>query len=202
MARWRERVRLEDGLKLNLNKLLRDGFGMTGECHWRSIQWNYVGTGEIIASGSLEMDLREAEAARAVLRLGKLEQFIRLQREPRRFGGGQWYFVCPTTGRLASVLWLPPGASRFASRQTWGRRVAYGSQFQTWHDRALTRAQDIRVGLGGKEYVSLLDGLTPPKPKGMHWRKYERLLRKSEAYEMKCISYLSRFIDGTQRRLE
>jgi hypothetical protein len=120
MARWRERVRLEDGLELDLNKLLRDGFGKIGEWRRRSIQWSYVGTGEVIASGSLEMEMTYESDARAQLTLGRLSQFIRMVREPRRFGGGQWYFVCPTTARLASVLWLPPGASRFASRQTWG----------------------------------------------------------------------------------
>ena len=40
MARWLERVRLEDGLKLDLNKLLRDGFGKTDEWRRRSIQWS------------------------------------------------------------------------------------------------------------------------------------------------------------------
>ena len=201
MARWRERVRLEDGLKLDLNKLLRDGFGKTGQRRWRSIQWSYVRSGEVIASGSLEMDLREDEDARAGLRLGKLDQFIRLVREPRRFGGGQWYFVCPTTGRLASVLWLPPGASRFSSRQTWQRRVAYGSQFQAPHDRALTRAQDIRVRLGGRAYASLIDGLTPPKPKGMRWRTYDKLIAKSEAYEMTYNIHLVGFVERLKRRV-
>ena len=201
MARWRERVRLEDGLKLDLNKLLRDGFGKTGQRRQRSIQWSYVGTGEVIASGSLEMEMTYDSDARAQLTLGRLSQFIRLVREPRQFGGGQWYFVCPTTARLASVLWLPPGASRFASRQTWGRRVAYGSQFQTSHDRALTRAQDIRMRLGGRAYASLIDGLTPPKPKGMRWRTYDRHIAKSEAYEMTYNIHLVGFVERLKRRV-
>ena len=201
MARSCERVRLEDGLKLNLNKLLRNGFGKTGEWRRRSIRWSYVGTDEVIASGFLEMDLQYDEYARARLSLGKLDQFIRLTREPRRFGGGQWYFICPTTARLASVLWLPPGASKFASRQTWGRQVAYGSQFQTPHDRALTRAQDIRMRLGGHIYTSL-DTPSPPKPKGMHWRTYDRLIDKSEAYEMTCNLHLMGFVERLKRRLK
>lgn len=199
MARWRERVRLQDGLKLNLNTLLRDGFGKTGEWRQRTIQWSYVGTGEVIASGSLEMDLQSDDGARAVLRLGRLEQFIRLRREPRRFGGGQWYFVCPSTGQLASVLWYPPRASKFSSRQTWGRRVAYGSQFQAPHDRALTRAQDIRTRLGGPEYAALIDGLSPPKPKGMRWRTYDRLIAKSEAYERICNLHIAYFVERLKR---
>jgi hypothetical protein len=199
MARWRERVRLEDGLKLDLNKLLRDGIGKTGERRWRSIQWNYVGTGEVIASGSLEMDLSYDEDAGAALRLGRLEQFIQLQREPRRFGEGQWYCICPSTGLLASVFWLPRFASRFASRQTWGKRVAFGSQFQAPLDRALTRARDIRTRLGGREYASLIGRLTPPKPKGMRWRTYDRVISKSEAHEKTSNFHLTSFLARLER---
>jgi hypothetical protein len=35
-----------------------------------------------------------------------------------------------------SVLWMPPGANRFCSRQAWGRRVAYASQFADPDNRA------------------------------------------------------------------
>jgi hypothetical protein len=38
--------------------------------------------------------------------------------------------------RYASVLWMPPGASRFCSRQAWGRRVAYATQFANPDNRA------------------------------------------------------------------
>ena len=37
MARWRERVRLEDGLKLDLNKLVRAGLAKRGEERQRCI---------------------------------------------------------------------------------------------------------------------------------------------------------------------
>jgi hypothetical protein len=59
-----------------------------------------------------------------------LDQRIILVARPRHFGGAQWYFICPVMNRRASVLWMPPGAERFCSRQTWGGRViAYRSQF-------------------------------------------------------------------------
>jgi hypothetical protein len=52
------------------------------------------------------------------------EQTIALTTEERRFGGHQWYFLCPMTGRRASVLWWPPGQDRFASQQYWKQRKA------------------------------------------------------------------------------
>jgi hypothetical protein len=127
------------------------------------------------------------------MRLEALDQWINLEAVPRHFGGRQWYFHCPQTGRRASVFWKPPGASESASRQTWGRQVAYGSQFETPHDRALSAAQDIRYRLGGKDYISLEEH-SPPKPKGMHWRTYEAKIKRCEAFEAICNQYLMRFV--------
>jgi len=50
------------------------------------------------------------------------------------------YCICPRTARRISALWKPPGSRSFAGRQAWGRQVAYGSQFETPRDRALSAA--------------------------------------------------------------
>ncbi len=55
--------------------------------------------------------------------------------------------------------------------------LAYDSQRETAHDRALTRFQKISEKLGGSGVLA--DGI-PPKPKGMHWRTYERLAQKAD----------------------
>ncbi len=90
------------------------------------------------------------------------------------------------TGRRASVLWMPPGASCFASRQAWGREVAYASQFITAPFRALSRAHDIRHRLGDQEYTSVFDFPPPSRPRWMHRYTYEALLERLAFYERKC----------------
>jgi hypothetical protein len=189
MARWRKRVRLEDGPKLDLNRLIREGFAKQGEKRRRYICWTLTSTGETVAAGDVETELRADGDGWLTLKLGELDQRIKLRGAPRRFGGFQWYFLCPATWRPVSVLWFPPGAKRFQSRQTWGRQVAYGSQFDTPSDRAFSRAEEIRNRLGGRDFVAP-DGSAPPKPKGMHWRTYGALLECCEAYELKCDLYL------------
>ena len=68
---------------------------------------------------------------------GGADQHIHLRAQPRYFGGRQWYFLCPSTQALVSVLWRPNGASRFAGRGAWGpRKVAYRSQFMDRYNRA------------------------------------------------------------------
>ena len=58
----------------------------------------------------------------------------------------------------------------FACRRCFG--LAYASQQQAAHDRGLWKAQKIRMRLGGGGCMA--DDF-PEKPKGMHWRTYERL---------------------------
>jgi len=161
---------------------------------WGStIIWSLRHSGRQTAVGRVSADMTDEQHGWLRLQLGELDQRINLVAHERHFGGRQWYFVCPATGRRASVIWRPPGARQFASRQAWGGRVAYGSQFETWHDRALSGTQEIRYRLAGKDYISVLDGMPPPKPKGMHWKTYQQKIKRCEAYEGLCFSTLSSF---------
>ncbi len=194
MPRPRERVRLEDGLKLDLNRLLRQNLVKSGAAWGSTIFWHERMSGREIASGRVSADMTGDRRGWLRLQLGTLDQSIDLEALPRPYGGRQWYFLCPWTRRRASVLWMPPGAHSFASRFTWGRQVAYGSQFQSPFDRALSAAQDIRYRLGGSDYVSL-DEMPPPKPKGMRWRTYAAIMSRCEAHEITVDRHLAGFIE-------
>ncbi|MGO8841304.1 MAG: hypothetical protein ACLQF1_09295, partial [Methyloceanibacter sp.] len=85
------------------------------------------------------------------------------------------------THRHCSVLWMPAGARRFCSRQTWGRRVAYASQFGTPVDRAHLGQAKIKSRLIGNCDPDEWD--LPPKPKWMRWRTYNRFEQKFDKYE-------------------
>ena len=184
------RVRLESGLKLNLPKLVRQGLIAPGQKTGpRFIRWTNTWTGEVIVSGHVTAELTGKTRGWIRLQLGKLDQWIELYAQPRHFGGKQWYFHCPYTGRECSVLWMPPGAKHFASRQRWARQVAYGSQFESWHDRALSGARRIRARLDRTGNYGSIDDPLPPKPKWMRWRTYDRLAEKCEAYEDACTAF-------------
>jgi Family of unknown function (DUF5681) len=177
MARRRQRVRLQDGLKLDLNRLIRQHVMRPGANQLSTIRWSYRHTDKEIASGRITAEMTQELRGRFRIELGDLDQWIELVAVARPYGGRQWYFLCPRTERRASVLWKPPGARSFACRQAWGRQVAYGSQFQSPYQRASSAAQGIRYRLGEKEDVS------PPRPKGMHRRTYEKIMRRYEAHE-------------------
>ena len=182
MPRPRERACLEHGLKLDLNKLARQRLVRPGSnCGPRHLQWAQTSTGDTIASGRVTSNMTGPHEGWVRIEAGTLDQTIRLRAQPRRFGGRQWYFVCPATGRSCSVLWLPPGATRFCSRQAWHGQVAYASQSASRVDRAHRGKAKIKARLIGT--CDPDDWDLPPKPKWMRWATYRRLEDRFEQYD-------------------
>ena len=174
MPRPRERIRLEDGLRLDLNKLVSEGF-WPRESEHRTVGTQWTSNRRGVRASALITIQREGEGQghlRIVL-IGRFEQRLELIAQPRHFGGQQWYFMCPITNRRCSVVWLPPGASRFCSRQAWGKQVAYSTQFEPPFDRAISAREKVKSRLIGD--LNPREWELPPKPKWMRWHTYERL---------------------------
>ena len=172
MARPRDRVCLQDGLKLDLLRLAQKGFIQRGaNIGVRGISWTHSYWGEV-ASGLISAEMAGDNEGWLRIQIGNLDQRIILVPRPRRFGGHQWYFICPVLNRKVSVLWKPPGATQFCCRQTWGRRVAYQSQFNDATNRAHLGQARIKSRLIAD--LDPDDWDLPPKPKWMRWKTYER----------------------------
>jgi hypothetical protein len=102
---------------------------------------------------------------------------VRVEWTPCNYGGSRPWFRCPAVGcaRRVAVLY---GGDIFACRHC--HELNYQSQHEQGWDRALSRYQNIRVKLGGEPgSISPF----PQKPKGMHWRTYERWCMKANQAE-------------------
>ena len=176
MARPRQRVRLEDGRSLDLNKLVRDGSWPRG--NKPAILVTIWTLSRVSETARAWITIRKEGDAQGSLQIvmGELEQRLDLVAENRHFGGQQWYFTCPVTGRKCSVLWLPAGASRFCSRQAWGKQVAYSTQFESPFERAISAREKVKSRLIGD--LDPRDWELPPKPKWMRWPTYDRLAER------------------------
>jgi len=165
---------------LDLNRLIRQGTVQPGFSTRPSlIQWTR--SGEVIAFALITANLCDPATSWLHIQAPNIDQRITLVSCPRHFGGRQWYFVCPVTHRRASVLWMPPGAKEFCSRQALGRKVAYRSQFQTIYNRGHAGKAKIKARLIGDLDPEEWD--LPPKPKWMRRRTYDRLVERFEAYD-------------------
>ena len=162
MSRNRRRVPLESGQRLDINALMR--------------------AGTINPEGAPAGSLRVSYPT-----IGFTQDIIFTSRK-RHFGGRQYFFECPATGRRCYVLWKPPGATRFCSRQAWGvRRVAYASQFADPCDRAWQMKHKIRRKLGGEG-----DDM-PPRPKHMRAATYLRWYQYWYLQEQRIDDALMRY---------
>jgi len=144
------------------------------------MRWWENYTGEEIAIAECTVCMRAHEGTFRIV-MDDTDETIILTPRSRRFGGHQWYFVCPVENRCCSVLWRPPGAKQFRCRQGWGRRVAYSSQFLDPDNRAHRGKAKIKAKL-----IADLDPEEwelPPKPKWMRWSTYNRLVDRFDTYE-------------------
>jgi hypothetical protein len=187
MARPRKRVCLEEGLRLDLNQLIRDGSVNFGVVTTRTSFWLGARSGDLVGVAVITADLTDLTFPLIRILMRGLDQKIELIAQPRPFGGHQFYFRCPVIGLPASVLWKPPGATKFCSRQGWGKEVAYYTQFVGREGRARIGSERTRSRLGSDDKNSNWHSPPPAKPKWMRWATYERYLNKYLDYEQTVL---------------
>ncbi len=103
---------------------------------------------------------------------GREEQLAAVAiRQP--FGGRRWYFVCPRCRRRCRALYVPFATHALACRLC--HRLTHESQRLNRYWRLNRRLDKLWHRMGGDEDDH---SEWPEKPKGMHWRTFERL--KSE----------------------
>ena len=140
--------------------------------------WQWTRDGEKVASINLRAEEDRLHLSYRVRIAGgdweDVEETVRIVRVPCRFGGTRSYFICPGVvngipcGRRVVKLHGP--GRYFLCRNCY--RLAHTSQSEGAWDRALRRANTIRMRLGGELGMA---APFPPRPKGMWRRTYERL---------------------------
>lgn len=105
------------------------------------------------------------------------------------YGGLRWWFLCPVVvagracRRRVRKLYLAPGWRYFGCRRC--SDLCYTSQREDDMTRALSKAQAIRVRLGGS---AGMDQLFPAKPRRMRWTTYRLLRARSEELWVQSLS--------------
>ena len=103
-----------------------------------------------------------------------VEQRVLTQTSPCHLGGQRHWFTCPRCSKRVAVLYAP--GSYFACRGCGG--LGYVTQKEGAGDRASSRADKLRKRLGWEAGILNGDG---GKPKGMHWKTYQRIKNHHDA---------------------
>jgi hypothetical protein len=111
------------------------------------------------------------------------------------FRGKRTWFICPGAkcSRRLALLYGP--GRYFLCRHCYD--LTYQSQRGNKMYRSLHRAQKIRKQLGGSANMT---EPFPEKPKGMHWRTYERLWQEHHEAELEQLSKMRQWLDKLEKQ--
>lgn len=165
-----------DMLPLDIRQLQRDGLLALG----RVSKLNWILNGNEVASIQML-----TAADRVILNYRSCSNsgewrptkcIVSLEWSPCHFGGQRSWFVCPRPecGRRVAILF---GGSIFACRHC--HKLAYKCQRERVDERAMRRADTIRQRLGWGAGIANPEG---GRPKGMHWRTFDRLKAEYDAF--------------------
>ena len=165
----------EDSMPLDIRRLGRAGVLAPG----RSCSWQWTVNDRVRGWIRIEADAWQVTLAYNYTARDRpaesIRQIVALETTPCTLGGARPWFRCPACARRVAVIY---GAGRlFACRRCKG--LAYSSQGEAADDRAARRADHLRKRLGWAPGIFNGPG---QKPKGMHWRTYERLLAQHDAF--------------------
>jgi len=166
----------DDYRSIDVRRWQRDGFLTPG----RTFGWQWTRHDEVTASIQVRVETdRVCLIYRHKSRSGEWidENYpVGLNWTACNLGGQRPWFRCPARGcgRRVAILY---GGGIFACRHCY--RLAYPSQREPSYGRARLRADRIRARLGWEPGILNSGGL---KPKGMHWRTFERLSAEHDAF--------------------
>ena len=192
----------------------------TGECHsvdvrylhregllkprrWFSLRWSKADreTGSIrIAVGGNDKPQRVLLLYRHRIGQGDewedVQEHVSLDWTACTFGGERPWFVCPGAGCGRRVALIYGLGRYFLCRHCYD--LVYESQRENEMHRALRRAQAIRERLGGSANMTKP---FPERPKGMHWKTYERLWWEHHEAEMEQLAGMREWLNKFERKV-
>lgn len=119
--------------------------------------------------------------------LQELDYPVRLDATPCHYGGERHWFRCPGVGCGRRVAKLYLGRRYFVCRHC--LNLAYPSQREASYERMARRANKLRERLG---WDSGIFDAPEGKPKGMHWRTFERLSAEAVQASREAVGTMNR----------
>jgi len=101
-----------------------------------------------------------------------VEQFVAFDYTPCNYGGKRTWLLCTECNKRVTCIYA--AGKYFLCRHCYG--LNHQSQHEGFYDHQLSKVQGIRIKLGGSG--SLAESF-PQKPKGMHWKTYQKLHMQS-----------------------
>jgi hypothetical protein len=195
--RWDKRTTLDEVKRLDVRWLYRQGYIQPwgrAMVTWHRGAQQTGSVGVAMVDGYLVVECRYRQ--RGAEAWEDVRQVITLDWTVCHYGGKRPWFLCPGCRRRVAVLC--GDGKWFLCRHCY--RLPYASQCESGQDRHYRKVRKIRDRLG------VSHNLTEPvwpwnKPKGMHWRTWERLRQQEEQAHRLMLGELEVALARLQRGL-
>jgi hypothetical protein len=193
--RFNKKTTTDECQSIDVRYLHRNGLLQPGRSF--SLRWSRAGR-QIGSVGGVTHDDRVTFFYRHRTGMGgeweEVRERVPLEWTPCNFGGERPWFLCPGAdcSRRVAVLYGP--GRYFLCRHCYD--LPYESQRENKMHRALRKAQKIRERLGG---TANMTEPFPEKPKGMHWRSYQRLWLEHHEAEMEQLIGARKWLDKLEK---
>lgn len=175
-CRWNKRECLDDHISIDVRRWERDGLLKPG--NWFAWQWTV--NDEVSNSIQIRVELERVVLVYRQRAYGgdwqDIEEPVHLSYTDCHYGGQRVWFQCPSCGRRSAKLYSQ--VPYFVCRHCCD--LPYQCQGESLSDRAMRKARRIRRKLDAS--MNLMEPIWM-KPKGMHWKTFERLRRQAESAE-------------------
>ena len=179
--------------QVDVRRLQRDGYLNPGMAYG----WEWKRDGAAVASINLAVQAGSVTFTYRTRTGGGDWQDVRavvwLDRTHCTYGGTRTWWRCPCCSRRVAILYI---GKTPACRHCY--RLAYRCERESVDSRATRQADKLRDRLGW--IPGILHG-NGPKPKGMHWRTFERLQAKHDALVQVSFSEMARMMGLMESRL-
>jgi hypothetical protein len=175
----------ENMLDLDIRRLQREGqLAPTMAYRWLWLRHERVRGSVFIRVGASQVWLTHDSDGEP------LSYEVEIARTACHLGGHRLWWRCPIApcGRRVAVLY-GGRSGHFACRHCWN--LAYASQSEDAFSRAIRRAGKLRAKLEWQAGIINPEG---PKPKGMHWRTFERLRLEQQQHASRAVSAMSEWL--------
>lgn len=178
----------EDYRQIDIRRWQREGLLFPGNY----INWQWFQNEEKVASIGASIETRQLRLIYSY-RDNNSDDWesvnypVKLQTTGCHYGGVRYWFTCPAVGCGRRVAILYSGGKYFACRHCF--QLAYRSQRETDEDRLIRKVNKIRQKLGWKPGILNGKGW---KPKGMHWKTFERLQLIHDVYAYRSLEGLAK----------
>jgi len=172
-----------DHRTLDVRRWKKDGLLFNGS----AFSWQWLRRKKVIASIRIRVEEDKVNLIYRHQNRGETEWKdenypVSLDWTPCHIGGERPWFLCPAKGCNRRIAILYDGGI-FACRHCYN--LAYESQRETPDNRATRKADKIREKLDWEPGILNPNGW---KPKGMHWKTYERLTAKHDTFVNSSIA--------------